>query len=145
MSGKRARGWIARSRIVLYALLLAVVGYHAWRYELVRLPAEGCSPLGEFAPGTRLVIDRAGPTPTIGDAVLYRAPEGILLGRVSRSPADAGEGRARPGAGASSPAGTGSALWILKDRRDCPGSDSRQLGALPVEALLGRVAGTLPW
>ena len=37
------------------------------------------------------------------------------------------------------------ALWILVDREDCPGRDSRELGPVAPDRVAGRIAFTVPF
>jgi len=117
-------------RLLRRVLLLALVFFavYLWRrLEWITLPADGCSPLLQIAPGTRLVFDTSPPAVHVGDVVLFEGPGGkVHLGQV-HDPAE-GDG-ARPA----------DALWILTDDPDCPGLDSRDLGWIPE----GRVRGRL--
>ena len=135
----KGKAWLDRMRIVVYVVLVVVTGFVLWRYDLVRLPSEGCSPLVGFAPGDRLVVERRLVAADVeGEAVLYRAPTGeLLLGRVSPLPPSA-----PPEHWAAVEAG---ALWLEVERRDCPGGDSRRFGPIETEAAWGRVAFRLPW
>lgn len=125
-----------RLRLAIYAVLLAAIGYALWRFEVVTLPAEGCSPLVGFEPGDRLLVDRSGGV-GLGTAVLYEGPGGeLLLGRVVQPPG-------------SAPAAVWSAfeageLWIVSERDDCPGRDSHLLGTQPRSAVRGTVVVGLP-
>lgn len=128
---------LSRVRVAVYLVLVLLVAYGLWRYDTVRLPPEGCSPLFRFAPGDRLLVDRLG-APTPGDAVLYREPGGtLLLGLVAEPPG-------------SAPREVWDAyergeLWLEAERADCPTQDSRLLGTLPRDAVAGRVVAALPW
>jgi hypothetical protein len=135
---KRVRSLLARLRVVIYVVLLVLIGYHLWRYDLVRLPPTGCSPLADLDPGTRMIVDLHPGELSAGDAVLYADGAGtLLLGRVGTPPPSA------PAAvWAACRAG---ARWIVKEVEACPGDDSTRLGPLPREAIHGRIAGTVPW
>jgi len=128
---------LGRVRLVVYGVLVLGVAYFLWRYDVGSLPAEGCSPLIDLQPGDRILIDRHPGVLNEGDAVLFRDPKGELyLGRAGTPPASAPEET-----WAACAAG---ALWIEKERRDCPGPDSVLLGPLAREQVVGRVVG-LPW
>jgi len=130
---ERARRWLLRARVFLYAAIVAGVAFTVWRYDLVELPAEGCSPLFGFEPGDRLVVDRRPAELAPPRALLYRDPSGTLrLGRVAPFPPEAVRGG-------------GDELWVLADERDCPSPDSRVFGPLPRDRVAGRVAFSLPW
>ncbi len=129
---------LARLRIVVYVGLVALVAFGLWRYDLVRVPPDGCSPVEGFEPGDRLLVDLHPAGIEVGDAVLYRSPAGeLLLGRVTRPPASAPED-----VWAACRAG---ALWIVGERPDCPQADSRRHGPIDTLAVTGRVAACLPW
>ncbi len=130
--------WLARLRLLLYALILGLVGLFVWRFDSVRLPKEGCSPLWAFAPGDWLVVDVRPSSITVGDAILFRGPRGeLLLARVVEPPRSAPppiwEAYAR------------GELWVEGEREDCPGADSRTLGVLGLEQVVGRIALVMPW
>jgi len=133
----RLRRLLVRSRVFVYVGLVLVVAYHAWRYDLVSLPAGGTSPLTDVPPGARLIVDLHFGALATGDAVLYRDGESLLLGRVEAPPPSAPEHVHE--------ACAEGALWILKDRPQVPGNDSTRLGPIPRADVGGRVAGVLPW
>ena len=134
---KKLHRVLARVRIGLYAVLALVIAYCVWRFDVASLPAEGCSPLYDVEPGDRIVVDRHPGELHAGDAVLFRAPDGELyLGRVDTPPPSAPE--------AVWTAVEGGALWIVKERRDCPGAESPVLGPFARAAVAGRVVA-LPW
>lgn len=123
------RGWTparvvrALRRFVLVAAALGAY-YLFSRYTLFDLPERGCSPLWNMAPGDRLVLDTWEREPAVGDGVVVRDADGFLqLGRVLAAP---------PGTDAS-------ALWIGYDDPNCPGYDSSVSGAIPTDAVIGRI------
>ena len=135
---RRIGAILARMRLVIYVGLFGFVGFGVWRYDIVRLPKEGCSPLAAFEPGDRLVIDLHPSAVNEGDAVLFQNPAGeLLLGRVGSPPRSA-----PPETWAAIRAGK---LWIVGERADCPQADSRRHGPIDPEQLAGRVASALPW
>lgn len=128
---------LVRVRIGLYVVLALVIAYCVWRFDVASLPAEGCSPLFDLEPGDRIVVDRRPGTLKAGDAVLFRAPDGELyLGRVSTPPLSA-----PADVWAACEAG---ALWVVKEKRDCPGAESAVVGPIARADVSGRVVG-LPW
>ena len=128
----------SRLRIGLYAVLAVVVGVFVVRYDLVLLPAEGCSPLVGFEPGERLVVERRFlGQPDEGQVFLFRDGDELLLGRVAAPPASAPEEVWKAVAEGS--------LWLVTERPECPGRDSRVLGPIPREAWWGRVTMRVPW
>lgn len=132
------RKLLRRVRLAVRVVLIGAVVFFVWRYDLVRLPAEGCSPLFAFAPGDRLVVDRHPGTPAREDAVLFRGPDGeLLLGVVGAPPESAPEHVWR--------ACAAGALWIVAEREGCPSPDSRRLGPIARERIEGRIAFALPF
>ncbi|MFT5288538.1 MAG: hypothetical protein ACI8QS_000280 [Planctomycetota bacterium] len=131
--------FIKRARIVSYSIVAAVIAVLVLRYDSVVLPEEGCSPLAEFDTGTRLLLDRW-KSADVGDAVLFRNGEDLLLGRVIEKP-DFPE--------ANRPAGWApfddEHLWIVADAKDCPAVDSRRLGPVGRDAVVAVIAAGLPW
>jgi len=129
-------------RLLRWARLATLVGalagalYVARRLDLVVLPPEGCSPLVEVAPGSRLVVDTRPRPAWPGDLLLFRDPvEGTtLLGKVAAAPPSALDHH-----GAALEAG---GLWLVADRPGCPARDSRTLGPIAPEAVRGRVLFT---
>lgn len=66
--------------------ILALLGpiYLAARFSALRLPAEGCSPLVRYSPGTLLVVDERPSSYRPNDAVFYLDPNGeIRIGLVA--------------------------------------------------------------
>jgi len=118
MEPRRLVPWARRATLIA----AVVAGLYLWsRYELVDLPSEGCSPLLAFAPGTTLWVDTRPPAYGVGDVVFFEDPLGaVQIARVDSIPA--------PGR-----------YWLLTDDEDCPGVDSRGLGAIPAERMRGRV------
>ncbi len=114
------------SRAILVLSVLGVL-YLFWRFELIRLPRSGCSPLLRLSPGDLLLFDSKSPHYQVGDIVLFAGPGGSLhLGEIRRHEADA-----EP----DDP----DAVWVLTDRPDCPGLDSDDLGWIGREQLRGRM------
>jgi len=134
----RAKFILRRVRIAIYVLLIVVLGYYKWRYDLIRLPEGGQSPLAAYAPGSRLIVDVQETEFEVGDAVLYRLEGGYwLMGRVGRPPASAPQ--------QIWDALEAGGLWVQKELPDCPGADSLILGPLAPEQVVGRVCGSVPW
>lgn len=127
-SSRQARVLLwARRAVFLYAALGAL--YLGWRFELMTLPAEGVSPLREYRPGTRLLVDRSHREGREGEALLYRDDLGrLLLGRLATTPS--GETR--------------SGLWLVTDAEGGELPDSRTLGPISPERVVGRVVCALP-
>lgn len=133
-----ARRWLRRTRIALYLVVAGIVLLGVLRFDLVTLPAEGCSPLRTFEPGDRLVIDRWFGELAPDDAVLFQEPDGELyLARVGTLPPSAPDGmHANVAVGA---------LWLVTDVADCPSRDSRVLGPVDPAWVTGRIHLVLPW
>ena len=127
-----------RVRIALYVVVLAALGFFLLRFDIVGLPAQGCSPLLGIAPGAKLVVDRHPAAIEPGDGVLFRSPQGeLLLGRVASPPASASaEALAACRAGA---------LWLVSEDPDCSTADSTRFGPIAPAAIEGRIRGILPW
>ena len=137
MSGDPRRITAVARRVTLF---LAVFGaaYLFWRADVLELPSEGCSPLNGFAPGARVLVDRSPGHLRPGDPVLFRGRPGeLLLGRVVDPPAEVGvEQRDALDAGD---------LWIVAEREDCPGRDSRELGPIAPDDVVARLLTPLGW
>ncbi len=120
------------------ALAVLLAGYLVLRFDVVELPEGARSPLYGIHPGDRLLVDRYRRLPATGEAVLYRGERGeLLLGRATAPPQDLPAPAAQAiGAGA---------LWILSECADVPAPDSRELGPIPPERVVGRVVLVLPW
>lgn len=129
---------LRRLRVVVYAIAAAAIAVLVLRYETLRLPERGCSPLQEFAPGTRLLLDRWR-SPGPGDAVLFRANDELLLGRLLPAPRLPAE---RPAGWAPLDEDH---VWIVADAPDCPAVDSRTLGPIATDAIEAVLAAGLPW
>jgi len=123
---------VRRLRLMVWGVAFAGMGYLLWRYESVRLPADGCSPLVELEPGASLLLDKSPGALHEDQIVLFRPPgEALLLGRVATLPASAPpEYWARLGAGE---------VWIESGLPGCPSPDSRVLGPISPEFIEGRV------
>ncbi len=130
---------LKRMRIISYSIVAAVIAVLVLRYDTVVLPEEGCSPLVEFDTGTRLLLDRW-KTAEVGDSVLFRNGEDLLLGKIVEKPEFPEANR---------PAGWASFdddhLWIVADAKDCPAVDSRGLGPVRRDAVVAVIAAGLPW
>jgi hypothetical protein len=127
-----------RVRIALYVAMLAVLAYFFLRFEVVTLPAEGCSPLLGIAPGQKLVVERRPGGVVPGDAVLFRSPQGeLLLGRVATPPESAGS--------EALAACAADALWLVSEDAECSTADSSRFGPIARSAVEGRIRGVLPW
>lgn len=137
MSIEPRRVVVAARRVTLF---LAVLGaaYLFWRADVLELPEEGCSPLHGFAPGARVLVDRAPGELRVGHAVLFRGRTGeLLLGRIATPGPNVGsDERAQLAAGD---------LWILTERDDCPGRDSDDLGPIPTDDVVARLLLSLSW
>ena len=109
-------------------LLAAVGGLYIYsRFSLMTLPAEGCSPIERFAPGTSLLLDQRPPQWGVGDAVLFGSgADSISLGEVGELRSD------------------GSA-WIVINATNCPGASSAELGWIAEDRLVARVIFAARW
>ncbi len=72
-----ARKILAVCRRLTWVLVLVGVFYVWDRYELMRLPAEGCSPLISLRPGSVLWIDRQAQAASVGDILFFRDGSGV--------------------------------------------------------------------
>ena len=135
----KALSTLRRVRVVLYVLTAGCLAVLALRYETIRLPEEGCSPLVQFTPGKRLLLDRWR-GPKAGDAVLFHSGTDLLLGRVQAPPDDLPEKLP-----SSWSAFDDQHLWIVGDAPDCPALDSRTLGPIDRSDVAAVVAAGLPW
>lgn len=122
----RALFWLRRGLLLYAACGLLYLG---WRFELQKLPGEGISPLLDYRPGALLLIDRRKLAAQAGEALLFRDESGrLLLCRLAQKPVD----ESRPG------------LWVLADDPLAQLPDSRSLGPIPAERVVGRVVCALP-
>ena len=97
-----------------------------WRFDRVRLPASGCSPLASVGAGDLLLVDRRPSQLHLGDALFVEVEGQVYLARLQeRDP----QGR----------------LWLRTEVSDCPGRDSEDFGWLPASAVSGRVLLAWPW
>ena len=112
-------------RILGRATLLAVAisGIYLWsRYEWMKLPGEGCSPLTRISPGSTLWVDRWPGGIVPGDVIFFAVEDGsIALAEV----------------GAVAP--EGDRYWVTTDVEECPGADSDELGWISRDAVRGRL------
>lgn len=122
----RALFWLRRGLLLYVACGLLYLG---WRFELQQLPRGGVSPLLDYRPGANLLVDRRKLAAQAGEALLFRDESGrLLLGRLAQKPID----ESRPG------------LWVLADDPLAQLPDSRSLGPIPAERVVGRVVCALP-
>ncbi len=129
---------LRRIRVGFYVILLLGGGYLWLRFEMVPIPEDAYSPLVEFDPGARLVVDTHFGELQVGDVVLFEGDPGeILFGRIEEPPPSAPR--------EIWDAVEGGELWIEGDRPDVPVRDSRILGTIPRERVTGRVAFALDW
>ena len=118
--------WTRRA-VLLYAVCGAVYLY--WRFDVQSLPREGDSPLLAFRPGAQLLIDRKHKDGRAGDVLLFRDELGrLLLGRVSAPPSPQ----------------TRAGVWLLADNPQVSLLDSRTLGPIARNHIVGRVVCALP-
>jgi signal peptidase I len=147
---RAARPWFPRERAALavaqsalVALLLALF-VRAVLLEVISVPSESMLPT--LAPGDQVVVNRflySGPGFGIlprrpvarGDVVLFRPPFDRRLQFVKRCVALAGDWQG----GGILPPGV---LWMEGDARE-RSFDSRRFGAVPEQAVLGRVVAVL--
>ncbi len=118
----KARKVLGVCRRLTWVLVL-VGGFYLWnRYELMRFPSDGCSPLVSLRPGSVLWIDRESQAASVGDVLFYSIPTGqAAIGRCSKL-------RQSP-----------PAFWIVADNPACPGPDSNSLGWIGLDQIQGRV------
>lgn len=109
-------------------MLASLVGlvFLYWRYDTVRLPAAGCSPLLRFRAGSWLLVDRHPDDYRVGDAVFFERPDEVLLLVAIAELGDSG------------------LCYLATDDPECPGTDSRSLGWVALEHCVGRVILSLP-
>jgi hypothetical protein len=92
------------------------------RYDLIRLPGEGCSPLLSLRPESILWVDRNAREIRAGDVLFFSQANGSLgFGRVSKLKA--------------SPLG----FWILADNPECSAKDSTDFGWVQASAIQARM------
>jgi len=96
--------------------------YH--RYEVIRLPEGGRSPLLRLAPGMRLWLDRRPPTIAAGDVVFFEL-EGGKVGFAEVERVD-GEGET-------------ARYWVVTDAPDVEAQDSDELGWLHRDSIQARL------
>ena len=112
---------IRRARVITISLAAAGALYLGARFDLLTLPAEGCSPVASVRPGVRLLVDRWVSSAVPGDIVFVS--DGVGAVHLAILGVDEGEGG-----------------WVVRgDVQDCPlriPDDSR---AVTSDQLLGRV------
>lgn len=129
---------LRRLRLGVYLFAILGLGYLVVRFDTLRLPGEGCSPVLAVDPGARVLVDTWASHVGDGSVVLFSDPRGggtLLLGVVSAPPPSA--------PGDIWEAVEAGALWIVGDRQNCPGPDSRLLGPIAPDLVQGRVV--LSW
>lgn len=110
-------------RLTLVAVLAG--GFYLYnRYEVIRLPENGRSPLLRLAPGKRLWLDRRPPAIVVGDVVFFELPDG----KVGFAEVERVEG-----------AGETVRCWVVTDAPGVEGSDSDELGWIPRESIQARL------
>lgn len=81
------------------------------RYDLIRLPGEGCSPLVSLRPESLVWVDRYASDIRSGDVLFFSLANGSVgIGRCSKR-RQAPEG-----------------YWVVADNADCPAADSDEFG-----------------
>lgn len=113
-----------RRGTVVLALLMAL--WLVWRFDRMRLPSEGCSPLATVGAGDILLVDRHPSRPGPGDAVFVEVQGKVHLVRITQRDA-------------------GGQLWVETEVSSCPGAGSDEFGWLAPEAVVGRVLLAWPW
>ena len=131
---QKSRRYLLRARLGLWIGAALATIYLIWRFEVISLPAESCSPLIAIPAGSSLWIDRFPRPARIDDIVLFRDPQldQILLGRIRPTPNSLPTARQRA-------ISNGGAVWIEGDNPACPHRDSRLFGEIPVDQIVGRV------
>ncbi|HIG10219.1 MAG: hypothetical protein ABGY71_08175 [bacterium] len=103
-------------------LVLTILG-GAWlwlHFEVLRLPANGCSPLARLAPGSLLWIDLKPKSIAPGDVLLFDIEGGRLaLAEVEKTRDDS--------------------FWLVTDVSACPGANSAELGWIARTNIRGRM------
>jgi len=104
-------------------IVAAIAGVYLWsRYEVIPLPAEGCSPLQRLSPGNLLWVDRYPSSVIVGDVLFFEQADGSVgLGEVARL-------EAAP-----------ERYWIVTDDDACPAPDSDDFGWVAPDAVYGRL------
>ena len=110
---------LMRRGTTIFALGMAL--YMGQRFDLLKLPELGCSPVSRFSPGARLLVDRRPPEWRSDDCVFVASSDGavhlVFLGSKNE------DGH----------------FWTQTDMPDCPGVDAEQLGWVNPDDLMGRV------
>ncbi len=124
----------ALARRVMWVGLVLSLGYAAWRFEFWRLPEGSAPSLAGVDAGRILVLDRRPAHLGPGEAVLWRTPGGLALGRVSEAPEplDRWPESWRQALAAG-------ALWIVDERPEQPTPSSAESGPIPRERIHARV------
>lgn len=127
MTPKRLMGLLRR---VVMVLVLAGAGYLLVRFDGMRLALDSPSPLLRFSPGDSLLLDRYPQGIEVDDSVLYAGPDGRHhLGLIL-------ELRKVEGV---------TQFWLGHDAPDLVAPDSRTLGWVDGEWIVGRVIMVWPW
>lgn len=125
----------ARRALLVYAIGAAF--YLQWRFDLQTLPADGISPLHDFSPGSRLLIDVRERSPRLGEAVLFRDDQGRILLARNEPPPDVDADRAAGWAREEK-------FWLSIDNQALDLPDSSDMGPIGAERIVGRVVCALP-
>lgn len=106
----------------LTLLLVAAGGFYLYsRFDMLVLPAEGCTPVSRYAPGTRLLLDTRPSGYELGDGVLFQSAPGVISLGLLDEIDENGE------------------YWIAVDAADCPATSSAELGWIAQDRLVARV------
>lgn len=108
-------------RATVFIAVLGIV-YLVSRFQTITLPSEGCSPVGRFTAGDRLIVDGRPRPLEKGDAVLIRDVGGRLQLTLIET--------LRPADGH---------LWCVSNVPECPGFSSKEAGWIDPGRVAGRV------
>ncbi len=128
-----ARRLVGRLRVAVWIGTLLALGFLFLRFDLVRLPEAGQSPVLEISPGDLMWVDLRPREAELGDLVFFEegSTERWLLGRVVAAPSDLPENAARQIERGD--------LWIEGDNPGVELRDSRVLGPIERTRISGRV------